>query len=223
MGARRRAPAARTARGGETLGRDQVVDAAVAMVRQGGPDSLTVRGLAARLSVAVTSIYWHVGDKDAVLDAVADRVISGFTRRTVRGADPEARVRATARSLRRALLEQAELVALVHRQGRSAELLQPARLAMVRELAMGGVPPERVAVAAQAVLNHVIGSVLLDRQVARQPHQRDTAEALWRPEDVDGLADAERLFAGLTHPVDDDALFEHSLAVLVAAAMATGP
>ena len=41
-----------------------------------GFERLTIRGLATKLGVAATSIYWHVGDKQALLDAVAERVIT---------------------------------------------------------------------------------------------------------------------------------------------------
>ncbi len=202
---------------GDTLTRRQVVDAAIEMVESGGVGALTVRGLAAKLSVAVTSIYWHVGDKNALFDAVTEQVISQFGHLVVRGATPEARLRSAARSLRRALLEQADLVALVHRQGRTAELMQPARRVLVRELDRAGVPVERVPLAVQSVVNHVVGSVLLDRQVQRQPVQRESAEDLWRAGDVADLSEASQLLAALSRPLDDDRMFEYSLAVLIEA------
>jgi AcrR family transcriptional regulator len=202
---------------GETLTRQQVVDAALEMVETGGVAALTVRGLAAKLSVAVTSIYWHVGDKDALFDAVTERVISQFGHLVVRGGSPEARLCSAARSLRRALLERADLVALVHRQGRTAELMQPARRVIVRELDRAGVSADRVPLAVQSVVNHVVGSVLLDRQVQRQPAQHEHAEDLWRADDVAQLSESTRLLAALSRPLDDDRMFEYALAVLVRA------
>jgi AcrR family transcriptional regulator len=196
-----------------------VVDAALEMIETGGVAALTVRGLAAKLSVAVTSIYWHVGDKDALFEAVTEQVISQFGHLVVRGTTPEARLCSAARGLRRALLERADLVALVHRQGRTAELMQPARRVIVRELDGAGVPADRVPLAVQSVVNHVVGSVLLDRQVQRQPAQHEHAEDLWRAEDVAELSESSRsqLLAALSKPLDDDRMFEYSLAVLVRA------
>ena len=51
-----------------------------------GSDRLTIRGLAAKLGVAVTAIYWHVGDKQALFDGLADRIIAQLGEVTVRGA-----------------------------------------------------------------------------------------------------------------------------------------
>ena len=123
-----------------------------------------------------------------------------------------------ARSLRRSLLDQADLVALVHRQGRTAALFQPARRVLVRELASAGVEgaggrARRV----QAVLNLVIGSVLLDRQVDRQPTQREEPEALWTAADVPG---APELLAHLAHHLDDEVVFDYALRTLVGAIVA---
>ncbi len=194
------------------------MDAALEIVEAGGPDALTVRGLASKLSVAVTSIYWHVGDRQAVLQAVGDRVVARFGHVAVRGRTPRARLLSLARRLRILLLEEAELVALVHRQGRAPELLQPARRRITTELVDSGLEVTSVALAAQAILNHVIGSVLLDRQVARQPAQHPTTEELWATEQDLG---SPALKAALTCPVDDERLFEYSLSKLVDAVLVT--
>lgn len=201
-----------TAGGADTLTREQVLEAALELVERQGADRLTVRGLAASLSVAVTSLYWHVGDKEALLDGVAGLVVHRFGPVQVRGSDPEARLCSAARSLRSMLVARADLVGLVHRQGRTAELMQPARRVMVAELAAAGVAATDIPMATQALVTHVVGSVLLDRQVARQPAQREAAESLWRPDD---LPDQPELLAALAKPVDDHRVFDYSLRVLV--------
>ncbi len=177
-----------------------------------GIDRLTVRGLAGKLGVAATAIYWHVGDKQALLDGLAERVIAQLGDVRVRGRDPVARISSVARSLRATLLQRTELVALVHRQGRTAALFQPARRVLVRELTAAGVGGADAALGVQAVLNLVVGSVLLDRQVERQPTQRQTPEELWSSADV---ADAPALLEHLSHPIDEEELFDYTLAVVV--------
>jgi len=47
-----------------------VVKAALLLVDEGGTEALTMRRLAGELGVATTTIYWHVGSRDDVVDAV---------------------------------------------------------------------------------------------------------------------------------------------------------
>jgi TetR/AcrR family tetracycline transcriptional repressor len=197
---------------GTVLTRSQVLDAGMQILETDGIEGLTIRGLAAKLGVAATSIYWHVGDKQALLDGLAERVISQLSEVSVRGRDPADRIVSIASSLRRTLLERAELVALVHRQGRTAALFQPARRVLVTELTGAGLDGASAAVGVQSVLNLVIGSVLLDRQLERQPAQRQTPEELWSPEDV---PDGPELLAHLSRPIDEEELFDYTLGALV--------
>lgn len=62
--------------GRRPLTRQRLVDGAVALADAGGIDSLTMRSLARELGVKPMSIYHHVANKDAVLDAMVDSVFS---------------------------------------------------------------------------------------------------------------------------------------------------
>jgi hypothetical protein len=64
----------------------------------------------------------------------------------------------------------------------------------------------------RAILNLIIGSVLVDRQLAHQPAQQATPEEFWTPDDVPDNPD---LLRPLSRPVDQEALFDYSLRVLV--------
>ena len=194
------------------LSRDQILDTAFEILESDGIERLTVRALAAKLGVAVTAIYWHVGDKQAVLDGLVERIIAQLGPVQVRGRRPEERIIAIGRSLRQTLLRQPDLVAVVHRQGRTAALFQPARRVLVRELTAAGLDGADAALAVQAILDLVVGAVLVDRQVQRQPAQRQTPEELWTADDV---PDAPELLEHLTHPVDEQKVFDFSLGVLV--------
>jgi AcrR family transcriptional regulator len=57
------------------LDRDQVVEAALELLDEVGLDGLSMRRLAARVGVKAASVYWHVRDKEELLDLVFDRVI----------------------------------------------------------------------------------------------------------------------------------------------------
>jgi len=56
---------------------EQIADAAIAVIDEGGVDALTVRALAERLGVGTMTLYWYVQNKDEVLDLVADRLLAG--------------------------------------------------------------------------------------------------------------------------------------------------
>lgn len=200
-------PATRTA-----VSADRIVDVALEIVDHDGVDALTMRALAAKLGVAVTAIYWHVGDKDALFDAIADRVADEVGGIRVTGAEPVARIVSVGRSLRRNLLERAHLVAIAHQQGRTAAVFQPARRLLVRELTAAGLRGADAAFAVQAVLALVSGSVLTQVQVERAPESRDTPEELWTIGDV---ADAPDLLEFLAEPIDPERLFTRSLDILV--------
>src|SRR5580692_10533946 len=102
---------------GGGLSRDQVLDAGMEIIATDGIDGLTIRGLAGKLGVAVTAIYWHVGNKQALLDGLAERVVDRLGGVSARGRDPSSRIISIGRALRETLLEEPELVALVHGQG----------------------------------------------------------------------------------------------------------
>jgi AcrR family transcriptional regulator len=60
----------------EPLSRERVLVAAVAVADAGGPGSLTIRSLAEHLGVRPMAIYYHVANKDEILDGILDRVFA---------------------------------------------------------------------------------------------------------------------------------------------------
>lgn len=60
------------------LTRDRIVRAAIDLIERDGSDALSMRRVAAELGVAVMSLYNHVGSKAALLDAVAEHILSGM-------------------------------------------------------------------------------------------------------------------------------------------------
>jgi AcrR family transcriptional regulator len=56
------------------LSRERVLRAAVNVADEGGIESLTMRRLAEELGAEAMSLYYHVADKDAVLDGIVDVV-----------------------------------------------------------------------------------------------------------------------------------------------------
>ncbi|MFV2177287.1 TetR/AcrR family transcriptional regulator [Actinomadura sp. LOL_016] len=58
------------------LGRDQIVDAVLELLDAEGLDGLSMRRLGARLGSGATSVYWHVANKDELLELALDRVMA---------------------------------------------------------------------------------------------------------------------------------------------------
>jgi len=58
------------------LSRDRVLAGALAVADAGGIGSLTIRSLAQELGVKPMSVYYHVANKDQILDGIVDLVFS---------------------------------------------------------------------------------------------------------------------------------------------------
>lgn len=68
-------PRSRAAAGLPAVTAEKVVDAALALTAEHGLDNWTLRQLAAAVDAYPAVIYHHVGDRDAVVSAVLDRVV----------------------------------------------------------------------------------------------------------------------------------------------------
>ncbi|HLY32256.1 MAG TPA: TetR/AcrR family transcriptional regulator C-terminal domain-containing protein [Ktedonobacterales bacterium] len=62
--------------GRRALDREQMVQAALALLDEVGLEGLTMRRLAERLGVKAASLYWHVHDKEELLALLAEAIIS---------------------------------------------------------------------------------------------------------------------------------------------------
>lgn len=107
---RRRSGAARTKAAARapwgSISRAQVVDAATKIVQRGGYAQMTIRGLAAELSVAPMSLYRHVRDKDDLLSEVVDRLLAEAWRPAADPADWRPFIAEAAERLRAFLVDQ---------------------------------------------------------------------------------------------------------------------
>lgn len=72
-------PTRPTARPPARLSADSIVAAAIAMADRDGLDGVSMRRLGQELGVNPMSLYHHVRDKDALVDAMADAVIARIT------------------------------------------------------------------------------------------------------------------------------------------------
>ncbi len=188
-----------------------VLDAANRLVEADGLAGLTMRRLADELGVAVTAIYWHVGNRDAVLDGLVDRLLAEMGTVTARGRDPRARIGSLARGWRRVLLSKPELVGLAHQRDRTPAMFQPIRAQVAVELAALGLRGRSAALAMRTIESHVVASVILVQAIRRNAGHEVIDLAAWP-----GGVDDPELEAALAEPVDREELFEYGLECLLA-------
>ena len=72
------------------LTREAIVAAAIELADTDGLEAVSMRRLGQRLAVDPMSLYNHVGDKDDLLDAMADAVVATIDLRPMGGAWPAA-------------------------------------------------------------------------------------------------------------------------------------
>jgi AcrR family transcriptional regulator len=100
------------------LSRDQILDAALALLAEAGLPALTMRALARSLDVDPMAVYHYFADKDELLTAAAERSFASLRPRIGAAGDWKSRLRALARAYLRTLLRSRELLLFVTKAGR---------------------------------------------------------------------------------------------------------
>ena len=60
--------------------RDEILEVAVTVLEEAGPEALTMRGLADRMGIRAPSLYKHVQDKDDIVAGVQERALLDLAR-----------------------------------------------------------------------------------------------------------------------------------------------
>ena|ERR1700754_2998899 len=208
-------------RGSGGLTRDRIAAEAVAQLDRAGPSGLNLRGLATALGVHATTLYWHVSARDDLLDLALDAVFAELTLPEQHADNWLVDIREFMHGLRAALLRHPWSGALAS----SRPLLGPNALArsefVYAALVGGGLTGSRLAAAAAAITNLVIGSVAAETawQHDGEPAARQAVRAhLERhAEDYPTLADLSPQHSNW------DAHFDHSIELLLAGLAEYGP
>jgi TetR/AcrR family transcriptional regulator, tetracycline repressor protein len=189
--------------------RDVVVDTALRLVEEHDVSALTMRRLATELGTAVTAIYWHVGNRDVLIDLLVDRLVADMGTVRLTGRTPRARIASLLRQWRDRLLQRPHLIALAHERGRTAEMFQPMQAVLAHELGTLGVRGQQAAFAVRVLQFHVVAAVVLQRTAGRGPETNPTDPAVWTDEPDEVLVDS------LAVPLDYDATFLFGLDALL--------
>ncbi len=94
------------------LSRERVLGAAVTVADAGGAGSLTIRSIAQELGVKPMSVYYHVANKDEILDGIVDFVFSQIELPSTTG-DWRAEIERRAVSARQVLRKHSWAIALM--------------------------------------------------------------------------------------------------------------
>ena len=156
-----------------SLRRDAILDAAVAVLDDGGPARLTMRSLAERLGVRPMALYTYFGSKDELLDAARDHVLGGLSAHRD-AAHPDAdepdwvrRLRAVGLELYRLLVAHPALIHLFATRplaGHEAAVATEEHLRVLRD---AGFDRADAARAHLTLLQHALGSATWEVQLNR--------------------------------------------------------
>jgi TetR/AcrR family transcriptional regulator, tetracycline repressor protein len=191
---------------GSGLSREDVLEAALRVVETEGASSLTMRRLAEELGTAVTAIYWHVGNRDALVELMIGRLIEEMGDVRATGRRPRQRIVRIAHELRSRLLARPHLIALADQRGMTAAMFQPMQAAVAKELEKTGVTGASAGRTIQVLQCHVVASVVLARAVGRSQTHEGTSIIVW-----DEISADPELVAALATEPDLDAAFSIGL------------
>lgn len=195
----------------EPVDAEAVLETAARLIERDGVDAFTMRALAEQLGVAVTSIYWHVGGRDALFDRLVDRLLSHMAHLPVDGESAVDRIASLARSQRRTLIEQQHLLGIAHDRDRTPQLFLPIQQMLAAQLAELHVTGADAALVLRTIQVHVISSAVMQFSAVRGGKHDEEDPSLWSDDWPD-----QELVVALQSPTDYDAVFEYGLEALLA-------
>jgi AcrR family transcriptional regulator len=158
----------------------EILDAALALLDQGGATAVSVRGIAARVGVAPNAVYTYFPDKAAVVKALVERLLSEVNHDVFadRAQPWRLRVEALALELRQRLTAHPGVVQLMisgPMTGPHALVLNEALLELLDDAGLSPVDAPR---ASYLLIIYVVGSIALVVADAQEPGPLP-AEAEW--------------------------------------------
>jgi TetR/AcrR family transcriptional regulator, tetracycline repressor protein len=202
--------------------RDAVVDAALALLADGGLEAVSFRRVAARLGVSGPTLYWHVENKRQLMDLMADELVRRAGRAYTGPDDGQPWwewLREDARRLFTALTETRDAPLVLAGNRPSPESL-PGIERVLAVLVDAGLTPGQAQQTLFAIGAYVIGSAI----EWQAEGERERSQPLPDPADEDlntlrarALADEPVLLAAISELLGrpHSAAFEYGLDLLV--------
>jgi AcrR family transcriptional regulator len=117
----------RTARGMTT---EAVLAAATDILERDGLLGLSMRTLATELGVSTSTVYWHVGTRDELLDKLIEQITDQLGNVQPEGRGPAARIGSIVRSLLNEVRARPQLISLSATRGRGEAIFTKAQVAL---------------------------------------------------------------------------------------------
>ncbi len=174
------------------LSRERILRGALALVDEGGLESLTMRKLAQKLGFEAMSLYNHVANKDDVLDGILDLVLEESELPSPTG-DWDTAIRRSAVSVHEALRRHPWACALL-----MSARVRPARLRYMDSL-LGRLREAGFSAETTYTAYHVLDAHILGFSLWQAGHSFDAAQ----------VADIEATFERMIPPAEYPYLHEH--------------
>lgn len=143
---------------GVPLKREKIVSTALALVDRDGLNALSMRRLGAELGVDPMAVYYHIPNKQALLDAIVEAVMAGIDLSVDHPEDPaEERILSAAHAYLDAMLAHVNALPIVLSRGpATAAALRPVEL-LIGVLRDAGLPPAEAFAGMNAIAAAVRG------------------------------------------------------------------
>lgn len=162
-----------------TLSRDRIVKTALRLVDEHGMEGHSMRDLAAALDVDVSTLYYHVPNKAALYDLVADAVMSDNDMSAIDATLPPAeRFRMAAREFRATMLRHPNAIPLlIGKPLRSADQMRPVEV-ILGILFDAGFDSNKALLTLDAMAAYVLGCVAGQTGLESEPSTDEEIEKL---------------------------------------------
>lgn len=150
------------------LGADQIVAAAVEIMREGGLNAISMRAVATRSGVTPPPVYARIGNKDALIEAVAEHFLVDLAPPLEPDEAWPDYARRWTRHMRKRLTEADSRLFLEVRRPAYLEASRPLLRCMLRD----GLPRDMAVRGCRLLTWATVGSVAIDHPPANRPTRR---------------------------------------------------
>jgi len=216
----------RPTRSGVLLSEDLIVETALRLIGEHGPDALSVRRLGAALGCDPTALYRYFNGTDDLVLAIADRIIGDAMAGFVAGDDWVASLREMALRVRAGYLAHPRAAAMAaHRVTRRKHEIQAVETGLALLLSAGFAPADATRLYL-AFIDTVLSHAATDAAFLALPrHQREADQGAWRNvyQDLDPASYPALTAVRRQLPQMADSSFEEAVDLLLEALAARAP